>query len=83
MEKPCRKCLLSEMDEAAFFETVQQYVDAIPPEQKTPEPEYRSRLEKCKQCSHLTNGMCVLCGCYVEVRAAKVVQHCVKSKKDW
>jgi len=81
--KPCRKCLLSETDEAAFFKHVQEYVDNIPPEQKTSAPEYQRRLELCKTCNYLTHGMCMLCGCYVEVRAAKVNQHCVNSSEIW
>ena len=81
--KPCRKCLLSEMNETAFFETVQQYIDSIPPHEKTPKDEYLRRLVLCKNCEYLTNGMCVLCGCYVEVRAAKAWQHCVNGKGVW
>ena len=81
--KPCRKCLLSETDETAFFKHVQEYVDSIPPEQKAPQKEYKRRLELCKACNHLTNGMCALCGCYVEVRAAKAEQHCVSSPDIW
>ncbi|MCL2287017.1 MAG: DUF6171 family protein [Firmicutes bacterium] len=83
MTKPCRKCLLSETDEAEFFKVVQEYVDSIPPEQKTPPAEYRRRLELCKTCSHLTNGLCALCGCYVEVRAAKTEQRCVSPIDIW
>jgi len=81
--KPCRKCLLSETNEVEFFKHVQAYVDNIPPEQKTLPPEYKRRLELCKACNHLINGMCILCGCYVEVRAAKVEQHCVSSSDIW
>ncbi|MFQ7747018.1 MAG: DUF6171 family protein [Eubacteriales bacterium] len=31
----------------------------------------------------LRNGMCALCGCFVEVRAAKKRQHCAQSEKIW
>ncbi|MCL1788330.1 MAG: DUF6171 family protein [Defluviitaleaceae bacterium] len=81
--KPCRKCLLSETDQAAFFATIQEFIDSIPAEEKTPEDEYQRRLEICKACDHLTSGMCALCGCYVEVRAAKANQQCVQSDKIW
>jgi len=80
---PCRKCLLSETNQNEFFAHVKKYVENIPPEQKTPQDEYLRRLEICKTCDHLTSGMCALCGCYVEVRAAKTNQYCAKSKNIW
>ena len=53
------------------------------PEQKAPDALYKDRLQKCTSCDHLVNGMCALCGCFVEVRAAKVRQHCAKNAEIW
>ena len=44
---------------------------------------YAHRLELCKACGHLVNGMCELCGCFVEVRAAKINQHCAETAQRW
>ena len=79
--QPCRKCLLSESSD--IYSTILDYVKSIPPEQKTTFVEYERRLVICKSCDHLVNGMCILCGCYVEVRAAKTNQHCTKSENIW
>ncbi len=79
----CKRCLLRDMDDAAFFASVQAYVDRIPQEQKVPETLYRERLAQCGKCDHLVNGMCALCGCFVEVRAARKNQHCAKEIEIW
>lgn len=78
----CRRCLLKELDDA-YFQTVYEYIDSLPAEQKAEKAEYAKRLEKCRECDHLQNGMCALCGCFVEVRAAKKRQHCAKSGEIW
>lgn len=67
----CRRCLLKDMSDTEFFESVRAYIQNIPDEQKAPEALYRERLQKCTSCDQLVNGMCALCGCFVEIRAAK------------
>ncbi len=79
----CRRCLLKELSDAEYFSSIYEYIENIPPEQKTPESEYRERLEKCKACDQLVNGMCALCGCFVEVRAARKIRHCARSAETW
>ena len=45
---------------------------------------YKLRLEKCKKCDFLISGMCLKCGCYVEVRAAFNDKHCADfNNKTW
>ncbi len=78
----CKRCLLRELD-SAYFQSIYEYIDHLPEEEKTAEPEYRLRLDKCKTCSSLQNGMCALCGCFVEVRAAKKRMHCPRSAEIW
>ena len=46
------------------------YIARIPADDKTPEEEYERRLSICKECEKLLSGMCRMCGCYVEMRAA-------------
>ena len=74
----CRRCLLKEGQGDDLYRSVMEYVESIPAEEKASQREYKRRLEVCKTCGHLTNGMCRLCGCFVEVRAAKISQRCAK-----
>ena len=71
------------MEAGTFFATLQAYIDAIPEDEKASGAVYEARLAKCKACHHLLDGMCVLCGCYVELRAAKVLQRCVLGDGTW
>ena len=81
--KPCRKCLLATTDQGDVYATVQAYIAAISPALKTTPAVYERRLAACQTCCHLISGMCVLCGCYVELRAAKKAQTCVESATRW
>lgn len=74
-KRVCRRCLLRELD-GSYFESVYKYIASIPEEQKTSPDRYALRLEKCKICGYMQNGMCTQCGCFVEVRAAKRSQRC-------
>ena len=66
----CRKCLTSEMDEAAYFENLHTYIANLDEDIKASPPVYGERLVICKECNYLENGMCRACGCFVELRAA-------------
>lgn len=72
----CKKCLLREMSEADTYKTMYEYIANLSPDDKTPEHEYETRLSQCKTCDHLLSGMCRICGCYVEMRAAITHRHC-------
>ena len=37
-----------------------------------------ARLACCKACDALNAGTCMQCGCYVEMRAARLDMHCPK-----
>lgn len=78
----CKRCLLKELD-GTYFQSIYDYIAQLPAEEKAEEWEYAERLEKCRACDHLQNGMCVLCGCFVEVRAAKRRMHCPGPEKMW
>jgi len=78
MAVQCRKCLLNEGGDE-LYKSIMDYINAIPLDEKVSTDEYNRRLGICKTCDQLTNGMCALCGCFVEVRAVKVGQSCVKN----
>jgi hypothetical protein len=72
----CKRCLLAELDDLSTYESVIKYRKTIPAAEQTNEHDYQVRLNICRQCRHLTNGMCDQCGCYVEMRAASYMLHC-------
>jgi len=82
MERVCRRCLLRELDREAYA-SIYAYIGSLPEEERAEPSEYARRLELCKSCESLRNGMCALCGCFVEVRAAKKRMYCAKSKEIW
>lgn len=76
MQHKCKKCLLLEAGENKSFETIKAYIDNLDSEQKVSTDTYNYRLEQCKECDNLISGMCLKCGCYVEVRAILKNKNC-------
>jgi len=83
MRKPCTKCLLSEISPDVFYKEVREYIDSLDPDQKVADEEYRRRLDICRGCESLRDGMCALCGCFAEVRAVKIKNKCPSLPKKW
>ncbi len=79
----CKRCLLKDLAKDEYFATVYDYIQSLDDSQKTSDEEYERRLALCRDCSHLVNAMCELCGCFVEVRAVKKLSHCAQSDKIW
>ena len=84
-KKPfCRRCLLEDMpDEAALIQSIQELIALLPEEKRAPAALTAERLANCRTCDHLQNGMCLLCGCYVELRAAKAPMRCPDVPGKW
>lgn len=70
MSRICKKCLLFEAGEVNSYETVKDYLANLSQDLKVSDDVYEKRLEICKSCENLISGMCLKCGCYVELRAA-------------
>lgn len=84
MSKPfCRRCLLEDMEEGALLRTMEAYIRALPAALKVDQATYTHRLEQCKDCDALLNGMCRECGCYVQVRAIKARLGCPAPIPRW
>ena len=75
--------MLYELADKAAYESVKSYIDALSPEQRVDDEEYRRRLEICRECDMFLSAMCRKCGCYVEVRAVRTDAHCPKTKSSW
>ncbi|MCI5735114.1 MAG: DUF6171 family protein [Eubacterium sp.] len=82
--KKCKRCLLSEAGENKSYTTVREYLDNLDDSLKADDKTYKSRLDECKKCDFLISGMCLKCGCYVEIRAALKDKHCADyNNKIW
>ncbi len=62
--------------DSQYFQSIYEYIDRLPEEQKASSQEYARRLGFCRACESLQNGMCAQCGCFAEVRAAKSALAC-------
>lgn len=74
--RECKRCLLLESGEKAVFETVNAYLENLDESEKVSDEIYRERLNNCGECDSLISGMCLKCGCYVEIRAALKNKSC-------
>lgn len=82
--KPCRRCLLEDMpSQAELARSVRELVELMPEENRAAPEVTQHRLSACRQCDHLLEGMCALCGCYVELRAAKNKIRCPDVPGKW
>lgn len=79
----CKKCLLDELFEEKEYQHLQDYIRNLDNHIKTEDEEYKKRLDICKQCDNLINGMCKICGCFVEMRAAVKKNYCPDVERYW
>ncbi|WP_315067617.1 DUF6171 family protein [uncultured Clostridium sp.] len=79
----CRRCLLDEIFEVNEYKNMQEYIRNIDKYIKTEDDEYKRRLNLCKECDNLINGMCKICGCFVEMRAAVKKNYCPDIRNKW
>lgn len=79
----CKKCLLKDISKEEYFKNVYDYIEHLDEEIKTSKQDYDYRLSLCTDCDNLVNGMCKICGCFVEVRAAKKHNYCPAIIKKW
>ena len=79
----CKRCLLKDLSKDEYFQSIYEYIESISEDVKIPVSEYNRRLEICRCCDNLVNGMCKLCGCFVEVRAIKKGTCCADTPQKW
>lgn len=83
MEKRiCRKCGES-VSEDIFHQNIQGYIEYLDEHVKADAGLYKKRLSCCESCNHLSSGICRLCGCFVELRAAIAVKGCPAAEHYW
>jgi hypothetical protein len=79
----CKKCLLDKLFEEKEYQHLQDYIKNLDKNIKTDDNEYKKRLDLCMQCDNLINGMCKICGCFVEMRAVIKKNYCPDTEKYW
>lgn len=79
----CRKCLPGQNSEKDFYEDLTRYIERMDEELKVDQQTYEMRLAICSTCDRLLNGMCRLCGCFVELRAVQKVRKCPDIPAKW
>ncbi len=84
VKPPCRRCLLEDLPAGSVLaENIRDLISQLPPECRAPAEMERKRLDACRRCENLSEGMCKLCGCYVELRAARIKQSCPDLPDRW
>lgn len=83
LRKPCTRCLLAEIDPDGVYKSIRELTAALPDDVKAPPDIYEKRLSACRECSALRDGMCSICGCFVEYRAANIKQVCPSVPAKW
>ena len=74
--KPCRLCLLKDINPAEYELKIKRILDLMEAKEKASDEEYERRLNTCKECHYLKDGFCGACGCYVELRCARRTSDC-------
>ena len=79
----CKKCFLQDFAPEEYLENMRVYLQGLDDEVKTEETVYRDRLSHCEECDKLSEGICRICGCFVEYRAAIKIRRCPDLKPRW
>ena len=78
----CKRCLLLEAGKSVTYDEISKYIASIKKEELVSEKKYIDRITRCKSCENLISGMCLKCGCYVEVRARLQDAHCPHDREQ-
>lgn len=79
----CKKCLLADFAPEEYIESMRVYINGLDETIRTEDSAYRERLSVCTECDKLHEGLCRICGCFVEYRAAIREKHCPDTRPRW
>lgn len=79
----CKKCLLKDYPNAEYFTHLYEYINSLDEDIKVDDTEYERRLNLCVLCPEYYQGMCRVCGCFVELRAAIRENICAAPTQRW
>lgn len=79
----CKRCLLQDFAPEEYLENMRIYIQGLDEDIKTDQDTYQERINICQECSNLNEGICRLCGCFVEYRAAIKTKKCPEVHSKW
>ncbi len=79
----CKRCLLQDIAPEEYLEHMKIYLNGLNEDTKAEEPLYLERLSRCRECENLREGICRICGCFVEFRAAVKSKACPAIHPLW
>ncbi|HKM00363.1 MAG TPA: DUF6171 family protein [Mobilitalea sp.] len=79
----CKRCLLADYAPEEYLEHMRIYLKGLSDDSKSDVVLYQERLNICRECSFLLEGVCRKCGCFVEYRAALIEKHCPDLSQRW
>ncbi|MDF2540246.1 MAG: hypothetical protein K0S76_3267 [Herbinix sp.] len=82
-KRMCKKCFLKDFAPEEYLESMRIYLQGLAEDRKAEEKIYQDRLSRCEMCSNLTEGICRICGCFVEYRAAIKIKSCPDLHPKW
>lgn len=82
-KRVCRRCLAKELPDASYYQNMYDYIAGLDEDIRASEEEYKQRLLMCRDCENLMEGMCRVCGCFVEMRAAVRKNYCPGLIRRW
>ncbi len=82
-QRVCKRCLLSDIAPEEYLEHMRIYLNGLDESTKTEEALYQERLSQCRDCENLNEGICRICGCFVEFRAAIKGKACPAIHPRW
>ncbi len=73
----CKNCLLRDnLSQEEIYRSIQARIESLEVDVRASATLYEARLARCMVCDMLLAGMCRVCGCYIELRAAKAQNAC-------
>lgn len=82
-KRKCKRCLLKDIAPEEYLEHMRIYLAGLDREAKSEETLYQQRLAYCEDCDNLKDGICRICGCFVEYRAAIKEHYCPDIQAKW
>lgn len=82
-KRSCKKCLLADFAPEEYLENMRAYIKGLEVDIKAEDIIYRDRLSICGGCENLNEGICIICGCFVEYRAAIKKNSCPDLNPGW
>lgn len=82
-KRMCKRCLLQDFAPEEYLENMRIYLNGLDETTKAEDSLYRERLSHCEECTNLNEGICRICGCFVEFRAAIKIKTCPAVHPLW